>query len=78
MFYYKLGQKLLQIGAASLLKIGASVITSWGSYCSLGQPLLQNRIAITNRGKIYWKLAQVLQIRLIKTNLGTVVCRGLL
>ena len=78
LFYYKLGQKLLQIGAASLLKIGASVITSWGSYCSLGQPLLQNRIAITNRGKIYCKLAQVLQIRLIKTNLGTVVCRGLL
>ena len=79
MFYYKLGQKLLQIGAASLLKIGASVITSWGSYCNLGQPLLQNRIAITNRGKIYCKLGQVLQIiKLIKTNLGTVVCRGLL
>ena len=28
LFYYKLGQKLLQIGTASLLKISASVITN--------------------------------------------------
>ena len=28
LFYYKLGQKLLQIGTASLLKIIASVITN--------------------------------------------------
>ena len=49
LFYYKLGQTLLQIGAASLLQIGASVVTNWGSYYKLGQLLLQNRRAITNR-----------------------------
>ena len=48
LFYYKLGQTLLQIGAASLLQIGASVVTNWSSYYKLGQPLLQNRAAITN------------------------------
>ena len=64
LFYYKLGQKLLQIGAASLLQIGASVITNWGSYYKLGQPLSQNRAAITNLGK----MGQVLQIRAIITN----------
>ena len=47
LFYYKLGQTLLQIGAASLLKIRASVVTNWGSYYKLGQPL-QNRAAFTN------------------------------
>ena len=47
-FYYKLGQTMLQIGAASLLQIRTSVVTNWGSYCKLGQPLLQNRAAITN------------------------------
>ena len=36
LFYYKLGQTLLQIGAASLLQIRASVITNWGSYYKLG------------------------------------------
>ena len=56
LFYYKLGQTLLQIGAASLLQIRASVVTNWGSYYKLGQPLLQNRAAITNWGKIYYKL----------------------
>ena len=59
--YYKLGQTLLQIGAASLLQIRASVITNWGSYYKLGQPLLQNRAAITNWGR-YYKLGQLLQI----------------
>ena len=63
LFYYKLGQTLLQIGAASLLQIRASVVTNWGSYYKLGQPLLQNRAAITNWGKMYYKLGQVLQIR---------------
>ena len=48
LFYYKLGQTLLQIGAASLLQIGESVVTDWGSYYKLGQPLLQNRAVITN------------------------------
>ena len=48
LFYYKLGQMLLQIGAASLFQIRASVVTNWGSYYKLGQPLLRNRAAITN------------------------------
>ena len=68
LFYYKLGQTLLQIGAALLLQIGASVLTNWGSYYKLGQKLLQNRAAITNCGKMYYKLGQVLQIRAITTN----------
>ena len=40
LFYYRLGQTLLQIGEASLLQIGASVVTNWASYYKLGQPLL--------------------------------------
>ena len=46
-----------------LLKIRANVVINWGSYYKLGQPLLQNRAAITNWGKMYYKLGQVLQIR---------------
>ena len=42
---------MLQIGTASLLQIGARVITNWGSYYKLGQPLLQNRWATTNWAK---------------------------
>ena len=61
---------MLQIGAASLLQIRASVVTNWGSYYKLGQALLQNRAAITNWGKMYYKLGQVLQIRAIITNWG--------
>ena len=68
LFYYKLGQKLLQIGAASLLQIRASVVTNWDSYYKLVQPLLQNRAAIANWGKMYYKLGHVLQIRAIITN----------
>ena len=45
LLYYKLGQTLLQIGAASLLQIRASVVTNWGSYHKLEQPILQNRTA---------------------------------
>ena len=63
LFYYELGQTLVQIRAASLLQIRAGVATNWGSYYKLGQPLLQNRAAITNWGKMYYKLGQVLQIR---------------
>ena len=48
LFYYKLGQTLLQIGASSLLQIKASAVTNWGRYYKLGQPLLQNKAAITN------------------------------
>ena len=61
LLYYKLVETLLQIGAASLLQIGASVVTNWGSYYKLGQPLLQNRTVITNLGR-YYKLGQLLQI----------------
>ena len=75
LFYYKLGQTLLQIDAASLLQIRASIVTNWGSYYKLGQPLLQNRTAITNWGKcitnwvkMYYILGKVLQIRAIITN----------
>ena len=67
--YYKLGKLVLQIGAASLLQIGASVIKNMGSYYKLRQPLLQNMAAITNWGKMYYKLGKVLQIRAIITNL---------
>ena len=70
MFCYKLGKMLLQIGAASLLQIRTNVITNWGSYYKLGQPLLQNRASITNCGKMYYKLGQVSQVRAIITNWG--------
>ena len=59
---------MLEIGAASLLQIGASVVANWGSYYKVGQPLLQNRAATTNWGEKYYKLGQVLQIRAIITN----------
>ena len=36
LFYYKLGQTLLQIEVASLLQIGASSVTNWGSYYKSG------------------------------------------
>ena len=62
LFYYKLGTMLLHIGATSLLQIRASVFTNWGSYYKLVHPLLQNRAAIINWDKIYYKLGQVLQI----------------
>ena len=51
LFYYKLGQTLLQIGA--------SVVINLDSYYKLGQPLLQSRAAATNWGKMYYKLGQV-------------------
>ena len=68
LFYCKLGEMLLHIGATSLLQIRASVFTNWGSYYKLGHPSLQNRAAITNWSKIYYKLGEVLQIRAIITN----------
>ena len=70
MFYYKLGQTLLQIVAASLLQSRASAVTDWDSYYKLGGPLLQNGAATTNWGKMYYKLWQLLQIRAIITNWG--------
>ena len=36
LFYYKLEQTLLQIEVASLLQIGASSVTNWGSYYKSG------------------------------------------
>ena len=48
----QLVQTLLQIRAPSLLQIRASFITNWGCYYKLGQPLLQNRAAIPNWGKM--------------------------
>ena len=68
LFYYKLGQTLLQTVTALSLQIGASVVTNWDSYYKLGQPLLQNRTAIANWGKMYNKLGQILKIRAIITN----------
>ena len=49
---------LLQIEAASLLQIGENVVTNQVIYYKLGQPLLQNRAAIANWGKMYHKLGQ--------------------
>ena len=62
LFYYKLGKTLLQIGV--------SIVTNWGSLYKLGQSILPNRTAITNWGKMYYKLGQILQIRAIITNWG--------
>ena len=75
--YYKVGQAcivlqiretLLQIRAASLLQNGASFVTNWGPFYKLGNSVLQSRAAIPNWAKIYCKLGQVLQIRVIITN----------
>ena len=65
LFHCKLGQMLLQIGTASLLQTGASVITNLDKFYKLEQSLLQNGAAITNWGKIYYKLGKLLQIRAI-------------
>ena len=64
---YKLGQDCVtNWGNFVLLQIRAN----WDNYYKLGQPLLQNRTAISNCGKMYCKLGQVLQIRAIITNWG--------
>ena len=58
------GKGVLQIGAAFLLQIGANACYKLGQlfYYKLGQSLLQIRAGITNWGKVYYKLGQVLQI----------------
>ena len=56
LFYYKLGHRCYKLGQLR--------------YCKLGQVLLQIGAAITNWGKIYYKLGQVLQIRAIIRNWG--------
>ena len=70
--YYKLGQAcvtnwgtfvLLQIRANVVTNWGRFIITKWGKYCykfgqlyNLEQPLLQNRAALINWSKMYYKL----------------------
>ena len=80
--YYKLGQAcvtnwgsfvLLQIRANVVTNWGSFIITNWGSYYKLGQSLFKNRAAITNCGKIYYKLGQVLQISAVFTNWGITI-----
>ena len=61
---------ITSISILLLLQIRESAAKNWGSYYELGQPLLQNRAAITSWGKIYYKLEQVLQIRAIVKNWG--------
>ena len=60
----------LQIGAASILQIGASLVTNWDSYYKLGQPLSQMGAGITIWAKMCYKMGQVLQVRAIITNWG--------
>ena len=68
------GKLVLQIGSKFvLLQIRANFLTNLGSYYKLEQPLLQNRAAITNWVKMYYKLGQVLQIRAIITNWGIAI-----
>ena len=67
--FYKFGQACVAYwGSFVSLQIRASVVTNWGSYYKLEQPLSQNRISITNWSKMYGKLGLVLQIRTIITN----------
>ena len=58
------GKGVLQIGAAFLLQIGANAYYKLGQlfYYKLGQGLVQIGAGITNWGKVYYKLGQVLQI----------------
>ena len=70
----------LQIGASLCYKLGQlCFITNQGKRCQklgqihyykLGQVLLQIGAAIKNWGKMYFKLGQVLQFRVIITNWG--------
>ena len=66
------GKELLQIGAAFLLQIGAKGYYKLGQLCyyKLGQSLLQIGAGITNWGKVYYKLGQVLQLEAIYYKLG--------
>ena len=67
--FYKFGQACVAYWSSFVsLQIRASIVTNWGSYYKLEQPLSQNRIAITNWSKMYGKLGLVLKIRAIITN----------
>ena len=61
LFYYKLGQTLLQIGAASLLQIGAAITNQGNRYHEIEQLLQTGAKFITNCDR-YYKLGQLLQI----------------
>ena len=68
LFYYKLGQRLLQIGAASSLQIGQLVIkieaaipNKGNGYYKIGQLLQTGTKCITKWGR-YYKLRQFLQV----------------
>ena len=69
LLYYKLGRTLLQIGAASLLQIRASLVTNWANYyknhgnrCYKIQQLLQIGAKYITNWNRYYKLDQLLQI----------------
>ena len=62
------GKLMLQVGAFFIIKNWATAVTNQGSCYKLGLLLLQNTAAITNWGKIYYKLGQNIQIRVIITN----------
>ena len=61
LLYYKLGQTLLQIGAVSLLQIGAAIANSRDRYYKIGHLLQIGAKFIKNLGR-YYKLGQLLQI----------------
>ena len=61
LLYYKLGQTLLQIGAVSLLQIGAAITNSRDGYYKIGHLLQIGAKFIKNLGR-YYKLGQLLQI----------------
>ena len=61
LFYYKLGQTLLQIWEASLSQIGAPITNEGNRYYKIGQALQIGAKVITNWGR-YYKLGQLLQI----------------
>lgn len=59
LFHYKLGETLLQTGAAQVL------LETGGRYYKLGQLLLQNELAMENFGakyEVYYKLGQYYKI----------------
>ena len=70
LFYCKSGQTLLQIRGASLLQIGASFVTNWGSYLQIRATTIAKWGSYFKLDKMYYKLGQVLQIRAIITNWG--------
>ena len=51
---------MLQIGAASLLQTGASVVTNWGSYYKLGHNI--SAVLMKHRGKVKGEEVIILQM----------------